>query len=60
MMEDDDEEENDDDNYRSMFPKYAADTAVEDNEEEDQDEEHALDEPIHVQLPLDSVVSIHL
>jgi hypothetical protein len=43
MMEDDDEEENDDDNYRSMFPEYA-DTAMEDNEEEGQGEEHAPDE----------------
>jgi hypothetical protein len=44
MMEDDDEEENDDDNYRSMFPEYA-DTAMEDNEEEGQDEERAPYEP---------------
>jgi hypothetical protein len=45
MMEDDDEEEeNDDDNYRSMFPEYA-DTAMEDNEEEDQGEEREPDEP---------------
>jgi hypothetical protein len=44
MMEDDDEEENDDDNYRSVFPEYA-DTAMEDNEEEDQGEERAPDEP---------------
>jgi hypothetical protein len=44
MMEDDDEEENDDDNYRSMFPEYA-DTGMEDNEEEGQDEEQAPDEP---------------
>ena len=36
-MEDDDEEENDDDNYRSMFPEYA-DTAMEDNEEEEGEE----------------------
>jgi hypothetical protein len=45
MMEDnDEEEENDDDNYRSMFPEYA-DTAMEDNEEEDQGEEWEPDEP---------------
>jgi hypothetical protein len=44
MIEDDDEEENDDDNYRSMFPEYA-DTAMEDNEEEDQGEEQEPDEP---------------
>jgi hypothetical protein len=44
MMEDNDEEENDDDNYQSMFPEYA-DTAMEDNEEEDQGEERAPDEP---------------
>jgi hypothetical protein len=43
MMEYDDEEENDDDNYRSMFPEYA-DTAMEDNEE-DQGEEREPDEP---------------
>jgi hypothetical protein len=45
MMEDDDEEENDDDNYRSMFPEYA-DTAMEDNVEEDQGEERESDEPV--------------
>jgi hypothetical protein len=44
MMEDDDEEENADDNYRSMFPEYA-DTTIEDNEKEDQDEEREPDEP---------------
>jgi hypothetical protein len=44
MMEDDDEEENNDDNYRSMFPKYA-DTAMEDNEKEDQGEEREPNEP---------------
>ena len=33
MMEDGDEKDNDDD-YRSMFPEYADDTAMEDNEEE--------------------------
>jgi hypothetical protein len=45
MIEDDDEEENDNDNYRSMFPEYA-DTAMEDNEEEDQGEKRAPDEPV--------------
>jgi hypothetical protein len=44
MMEDDDEEGNADDNYRSMFPKYA-DTAMEDNEEEDHGEEREPYEP---------------
>jgi hypothetical protein len=44
MTEDDDEEENADDNYRSMFPEYA-DTAMEDNKEEDQGEEQEPDEP---------------
>jgi hypothetical protein len=45
MMEDDDKKENDDDNYRSMFPEYA-DTAMEDNEAEDQGEEREPDEPV--------------
>jgi hypothetical protein len=44
MMQDDDEEENDDDNNRSIFPEYA-DTAMEDNEEDDQGVERAPDEP---------------
>jgi hypothetical protein len=44
MIEDDDEEENNDDNYQSMFPEYA-DTAMKDNEEEDQGEEREPDEP---------------
>ena len=44
MMEDGDEEEIDDENYRSMFPEYA-DTAMEDNEEEEA-EERPPDEPL--------------
>ena len=45
MMEDGDEEEIDDDNiFRSMFPEYR-DTAMEDNEEEEEAEERAPDEP---------------
>ena len=53
MMEDGDEEENDDDIFRSMFPEYR-DTAMEDNDEEEEAEERAPDEPLD---DLDRVIS---